>query len=65
MRRLRIAAPAQLSLGIDTGLLDPAQRWWLLSEEARVATIAILARMITAGVVESEEEGAGDEPDQR
>jgi hypothetical protein len=56
LRSLRIAAPAQLSLGIDTSLPSPAHRWSLFSEEARTAVVAILARMIGVGVVEVVEE---------
>lgn len=59
MRRLRIAAPAQLTLGIDE--LAPADRWWSLPEDARQTIVRILARMIADGVVVTDEEVSGDD----
>lgn len=64
MRRLRIAAPAQLTLGIPDLEVSPAERWWTLPAEARAAVICVLARMIASGVVVTEEEGRDDD-DQR
>ena len=59
MRTLRIAAPAQLPLGI---LATPADQWWLLPEDAQQAVLRLLAAMIAAGVVEGTE---GDDADKR
>ncbi len=61
MRRLRVAAPAQLTLGIPELALEPLERWWSLPIEAQEAVVCILARMIAAGVVEMEEEVTGDD----
>jgi hypothetical protein len=47
LRTIRIAAPAQLPLGIAG---TPADRWWSLPEEARQAVLRALAAMIAAGV---------------
>ena len=54
MRRLRIAAPAQLTMGIPGLVITPVDRWWLLPEAAQEAVVCILARMITGGVVAEE-----------
>jgi hypothetical protein len=48
---LRIAAPAQLPLGI---VAVPAERWWSLPERAQEAVLCLLASMIAASVVEEE-----------
>jgi hypothetical protein len=56
LRKLRIAAPSQLTLGIPELDLTPPERWWSLPQTAQEAVVAILARMITAGVVEEDEE---------
>ena len=60
MRRLRIAAPAQLTLGIDD-LVAPADRWWSLPEDAQHNVVCILARMIVDGVVVTDEEVSADD----
>ena len=52
MRRLRLAAPAQLTLGIPGQPPTPSERWWSLSEEAQEAVLCILARMIVGGVID-------------
>jgi hypothetical protein len=52
LRRLRIAAPAQLTMGIPGLVITPVDRWWLLPESAQEAVVCILARMIADGVVE-------------
>ena len=52
MRRLRIAAPAQLTMGIPGLVITPVERWWLLPEAAQEAVVSILARMIADGVVD-------------
>jgi len=57
LRRLRIAAPAQLRLGIHEYALEPVERWWTLPDAAKESVLQILARMIAAGVVETDEEG--------
>jgi len=54
LRRLRIAAPAQLSLGIPGLVITPIERWWSLPEEAQEAVVCILARMIASGVIDEE-----------
>ena len=56
MRRLRILAPAQLTLGIPELVTTPAERWWSMPEETREAVVCLLAKMITSGVVEVDEE---------
>jgi hypothetical protein len=59
LRELRLAAPAQLSLGIPGLVTPPVERWWSLPKEVQEAVLCILARMITGGVVV--EEGASDD----
>ncbi|MGO9333676.1 MAG: hypothetical protein ACLQCU_06450 [Acidimicrobiales bacterium] len=59
MRRLRIAAPAQLTLGIPDLTVSPAEQWSTLPTEAQEAVVCLLARMIAAGVVVSDEEEVG------
>jgi len=54
LRRLRIAAPIQLSLGLPEMASTPPQRWSSLPEAAQREVLALLARMITAGVVAEE-----------
>ena len=61
MRRLRIAAPAQLTLAIPDLATTPTERWWSLPEEAQEAVVSILARMIALGVIEEEEEVHDDD----
>lgn len=64
MRRLRLAAPAQLALDIPGLVITPAERWWSLPEEAQEAIVCVLARMIAAGVVdEADEEVAPSDAD--
>ena len=58
MRRLRIAAPAQLRLGIAGIVMNPNERWWQFPLHSQQAAVAILARMITTSVVE-------EQPDER
>jgi hypothetical protein len=61
LRRLRLAAPAQLALDIPGLDVTPAERWWSLPEEAQEAVVCVLARMIAAGVVvEASEEVTAD-----
>ena len=54
MRRLRIAAPIQLPLGLPEEASTPTQRWSSLPDAAQREVLALLARMITAGVVVEE-----------
>ena len=61
MRRLRILAPAQLTLGIPELVTTPVERWWSMPEETREAVVCILAKMITSGVVEVDEEVTTDD----
>jgi len=56
LRTIRLAAPAQLPLGIAG---TPADRWWSLPVEARQAVLRALAAMIAAGVA-GEAPEAGD-----
>ena len=56
MRRLRLAAPAQLALDIPGLCVSPVERWWSLPEEAQEAVVCVLARMIAAGVVDEADE---------
>ncbi len=51
MRRLRIAAPAQLRLDIADCPSTAVERWWGLPEDARELVVRLLARMIEASVV--------------
>lgn len=62
MRRLRIAAPAQLTLGIDDFVVAPIERWWSLPAPSRTAVVHILAKMIATGVIETDEEVTGGDP---
>ena len=59
MRTLRIAAPAQLKLGLgdDSG----AGRWEKLPESTRVSALGLLARLITKTVVDDEQGTDGNE----
>ena len=63
MRRLRIAAPAQLRLGFPDHALEAVERWWSLPDHAQEVVVVILARMIASGVVESDEEACDDATD--
>lgn len=58
MRQLRLAGPAQLTLGIVDRGLNAAERWLMLPVDAQEAVVSVLARMISAGVViaDTEEE---------
>lgn len=62
MRRLRLAAPAQLALDMPGLVITPTERWWSLPDEAQQAVICVLARMIASGVIdEAREEVAADD----
>jgi hypothetical protein len=61
LRRLRITAPAQLTLGSADLAVSPVERWLTLPTEAKEAVVRILARMITAGVIDTDEEVGGDD----
>lgn len=50
MRRLRINAPAQLSLELGDAEGDRVL-WWSLPERARAETLGVLAGMIAADVI--------------
>lgn len=58
MRRLRIVAVCQLELLPVSGGPDAAVVWAALPERNRAATLAVLARMIAAGIVDDD---AGEE----
>jgi hypothetical protein len=61
MRRLRIAAPAQLSLTLSSSQVPrDAQVWALLPDAARQQVLVLLARLIARGVIaDDHEEPAG------
>jgi hypothetical protein len=61
LRRLRILAPAQLTLGIPELVTTPIDRWWSMPEETREAVVCILVRMITSGVIEVDGEVTADD----
>jgi hypothetical protein len=63
LRRLRIAAPAQLRLGFPEHALEPVERWWSLPEHAQETVVRLLARMIASGVVDTDEEVGRDDAD--
>jgi hypothetical protein len=54
LRKLRLAAPAQLTLGIPGLMMTPVDRWWSLPLYAQETVVTILARMITEGVIDEE-----------
>jgi hypothetical protein len=57
MRRLRIAAPLQLSLTLSLSEVPRGpQVWALLPDAARQQVLVLLARLIARGVI------AGDDP---
>ena len=52
MRRLRIAAPAQLSLTLSPGeVARGLQLWIALPDAAREQVLVLLARLITRGAI--------------
>jgi hypothetical protein len=62
LRRLRLAAPAQPTLGIPGLVTTPVERWWSLPEGTQETVVCILARMIAGGVVdEAYEEVTADD----
>jgi hypothetical protein len=61
LRRLRIAAPVQLTLDISDLNRSGPECWWSLPSDAQETVIGILARMIASSVVDIEEED-GDDP---
>lgn len=58
MRRLRIAAPVQLTLVLGEETVRPALVWPGMPDQAQTEVLALLARLIARGVV-AEEEVAG------
>jgi hypothetical protein len=56
LRKLRLAAPAQLSLGIPGMATTSLERWWSLPTEVQEAVVCVLARMIAGGVVVEDKE---------
>jgi hypothetical protein len=57
MRRLRIAAPVQLSLIAPTGeARSRAELWALLPQAAREQVLVLLARLIARGVLVDDQE---------
>jgi hypothetical protein len=63
LRRLRIAAPTQLTLVIPGSAPTPAQRWFGLPDPAQAAVLVLLARMIARGVLVDEEVTGDDDRD--
>lgn len=59
MRRLKIAAPAQLPLALEGAEDGPASRWASLPEAARQQALVLLARLIAKGVIDSEVDADG------
>ena len=59
MRTLRIAAPAQLKLGLGDDSV--AGRWEELPESTRGSALGLLARLIAKTVVDEEEGADGNE----
>lgn len=59
LRKLRIAAPTQLALSLPEVAMNPAETWWVLPERVQAAALSLLARMITDGVVDLDEEVTG------
>jgi hypothetical protein len=55
LRRLRIAAPTQLSLDLDGVAPTPSQQWSMLPETARERVLVLLARLIARGVLDKED----------
>jgi hypothetical protein len=52
MRRLRIAAPSQLSLTLSSSVVPSGpQVWALLPDVARQQVLVLLARLIARGVI--------------
>ena len=61
MRRLRLAAPAQLSLVLGASDTSESPTFFDLPEETQVRVLALLGRLIARGVVdEPGEENGGD-----
>ena len=58
MRRLRIAAPVQLPLALQSAPIASEELWLRLSEAAQAEVLALLARLIVRGVVDDEEGSA-------
>jgi hypothetical protein len=57
MRRLRIAAPSQLSLTLSSSQVPRGpQVWALLPDAARQQVLVLLARLIARGVIADQEE---------
>jgi hypothetical protein len=57
MRRLRIAAPAQLSLTLSLGGVPRGpQLWTALPDAAREQVLVLLARLIARGVIADEDQ---------
>jgi hypothetical protein len=59
LRRLRIAAPAQLPLALEGTEDGPASRWSSMPEAARQQALVLLARLIAKGVIDSEDVADG------
>jgi hypothetical protein len=57
MRRLRIAAPSQLSLTLSSSQVPRGpQVWALLPDAARQQVLVLLARLIARGVIVDEDQ---------
>jgi hypothetical protein len=58
LRRLRLAAPTQLALVMPELASTAAERWSALPDDAQMAVMSLLARMIANGVVEEVSDAA-------
>ncbi len=58
MRRLRIAAPAQLTLVVGEDNVRPAPVWPAMPEGVQAEVLDLLARLIARGVAVDDEEPA-------
>jgi hypothetical protein len=56
LRKIRLAAPTQLTLVIPGLALSPQQRWSSLPDATQAAVLSMLARMIASGVFDADEE---------
>ena len=54
MRKVRIAAPAQLALVMPETVSTPLDRWRSLPEMCQATVVSLLARMIADGVLDDE-----------
>lgn len=63
MRKVRIAAPAQLALVMPEAASTPLDRWRSLPERSQATVLSLLVRMIADGVLDDVEEVGGYDGD--